>query len=393
MDRYFGNPRRVTILMVLLTLGGLDRLQAEDVRSDRDPRPELVRLRAHVDFLASPELAGRRGPGAVKAAEYIAEGFRKAGLEPLFDGGFFQEIPDREPGQVQGRNVGAKLVGSDPKLRDEWIIVSAHYDHLGTRGGVIYPGADDNASGVAMLLETARCFAEREARPRRSVMFVSFDLEEVGLFGSRYFAEHPPAPLDAIALFVTADMIGRALGGVCTDQVFAIGSEHSPAVQPWIESAAEGEPVTVGTVGADLLLIDRSDYGPFRARKVPFLFFSTGESPLYHTPEDKPETLDYPKLQAISRVIEKLARRASDSESRPRWTDIPEHPRGEARALRSVMETLLANKEQLAIGGYQVFLMRNTLRTLETAIARGSFTPGERTAVLRVARLVLFTVL
>src|SRR5262249_32677577 len=140
-------------------------------------------------------------------------------------------------------------------------------------------------------------------RPRRSVMFVGFDLEEVGLFGSRYFIEHMPVPLERVKLILTADMIGRALGGVCTSQVFVMGSEHAPGLRPWIESSARGEPVAVGLLGSDLLVMNRSDYGPFRARKVPYLFFSTGENPRYHSPDDTAETLDYPKLAAISRVI------------------------------------------------------------------------------------------
>ena len=93
--------------------------------------------------------------------------------------------------------------------------MSAHFDHLGVRSGVLFPGADDNASGVAMMLEVARSLTLSAEPPKRSVMFLGFDLEEIGLFGSRYFVEHPPVPLDRVALFITADMIGRALGGVC----------------------------------------------------------------------------------------------------------------------------------------------------------------------------------
>ena len=103
---------------------------------------------------------------------------------------------------------------------------------------MLYPGADDNASGVAMMLEVARCLAAAPERPRRSVMFVGFDLEEIGLWGSRYFVEHPPVPLERVALFVTADMIGRSLGGVCDPYVFVMGTEHAPGLRPWIERAA-----------------------------------------------------------------------------------------------------------------------------------------------------------
>ena len=104
------------------------------------PVPELDRLKAHVVTLASPEYGGRRGEGGIKAAEYVEAAFRDLGLAPLFDDGYRQPIPGREPDRVLGRNVGAKLVGSDPELRDEWIIVAAHFDHLGVRNGVLYPG-------------------------------------------------------------------------------------------------------------------------------------------------------------------------------------------------------------------------------------------------------------
>ena len=119
-------------------------------------------------------------------------------------------------------------------------------------------------------------------------MFIGFDLEEDGLFGSRYFVEHPPVPLDRVKLFVTADMIGRSLGGVCDAVRLRHGDRARARPPPLDREAAAGEPVTVGLLGSDLLLLDRSDYGPFRSRKVPYLFFSTGENPLYHTPATWP---------------------------------------------------------------------------------------------------------
>ncbi len=283
------------------------------------------------------------------------------------------------------------LRGVDPKLRDEWIVVSAHYDHLGTRGNVVFPGADDNASGVAMMIEVARSLAEAKEKPRRSVMFLGFDLEEVGLFGSRYFVEHAPVPLGKIALFVTADMIGRALGGVCTPYVFVIGTEHAPDLRPWIDRAALGRPVTVGLLGSDLLLLDRSDYGPFRARKVPYLFFSTGENPLDHTPRDTPDSLDYPKLEAISRLILGVTTQAANSDHVPGWAATVENPPSEAATIRDVLRTLLDHRDTLKIGPAQVLLMSNTLRSLDAIVARGKMTPEERTGVVRVARIILLS--
>jgi hypothetical protein len=357
------------------------------------PEPEEARLRAEVATLASPAFEGRRGEGGKKAASYLAEAFQGLKLEPLFDGKFVQPIPDKELGDVLGRNVGAILRGSDPSLREEWIVVSAHFDHLGVRGGVLYPGADDNASGLAMMLEVARSLVNAPEKPRRSLMFVGFDLEEDGLYGSRYFVEHSPVPMSRIALFLTADMIGRSLGGVCDPYVFVMGSEHAPGLRPWITEAAAGRAVTVGMLGSDITILDRSDYGPFRARKVPYLFFSTGENPTYHTPRDVPETLDYPKLEAISRVILGVVRRAASAEAVPGWSPVPDNPLSEAVTIRDVLRRLLENRDRLQIGGTQAIMMTNTLRRLDEIVARGAITPSERAGMVTMARIVMLSVL
>jgi hypothetical protein len=355
--------------------------------------PEELRLRSEVATLASPDYAGRSGEGGRKAAAYLVSRFQELGLEPLFEDSYEQPIPDQAPGREQGRNVGARLRGSDPQRRDEWIILSANYDHLGVRGGVLYPGADDNASGVAMMLEVARDLIRRAGATPRSVMFVGFDLEEVGLFGSRYFVEHPPVPLDRVKLFITADMIGRALGGVCTSNVFVMGTEHAPALRPWVEAAAQGEPLSVGLLGSDLLVLNRSDYGPFRARRIPYLFFSTGENPRYHSPSDTAETLDYAKLASITRLIDHVVRQAAETPALPAWTAVPDNSLAEAVAVRDVLKTLLEHRAELKIAPAQSLLMTNTLRGLDAIVARGVITPAERTTMVNVARIVLLSVL
>jgi hypothetical protein len=243
------------------------------------------------------------------------------------------------------------------------------------------------------MLEVARALVQAPGgqRPGRSVMFIGFDLEEVGLFGSRYFVEHPPVPLGRVKLFVTADMIGRSLGGVCASNVFVMGSEHAPGLRPWIESSARGEPVTVGLLGSDVLLLDRSDYGPFRARKVPYLFFSTGENPLYHSPNDRPETLDYEKLAAVSRVILSIVRQSAAADSLPVWEPVPDNPIAEAVTIRDILRILLEHRAKLKIVPVQALLMTNTLRSLDVIVERGTITPSERTGMVNVARLVLFS--
>jgi hypothetical protein len=343
--------------------------------------------------LSAADFAGRSGAGGEKAAAYLGDRFRALALEPLFDGGFVQPIPGKEPGTVQGRNVGARLRGSDPGLRDQWVIVAAHFDHLGVRGGKLYPGADDNASGVAMMLEVARSIVRAPAPPKRSLMFIGFDLEEPGLFGSRYFVAHSPVPLERIALFITADMIGRALAGVCASHVFVIGTEHAPQLRPWIDEGARGRPLAVGILGADLLVLNRSDYGPFRTRGIPFLFFTTGENPRYHTPDDTPDTLDYPKLTQISRMICQVVVKASDAPSLPRWRSVPDHPFAEAVTIRDVLDIISKHGDQLKIGRPQLFLINNTLSLLDGIVARGTITPEERVRVIQASRLILLTVL
>jgi hypothetical protein len=356
------------------------------------PYPERAALREHVATLASAEFQGRSGAGGQMTADYLMTAFMDLGLEPLFDGGYTQPIPGRAPNQELGRNVGARLVGSDPNLRDEWIILSAHFDHLGVTNGVLFPGADDNASGVAMLLETARCLSESPEKPKRSIMFIGFDLEEIGLFGSRYFIEHAPVPLDQIKLFLTADMIGRSLGGVCESYLFVIGSEHAPALRTWIQEASTDRPLTLGILGTDIVGT-RSDYGPFRHRKIPYLFFSTGENPHYHRPSDTADTLNYSKLEVISRLILDVVRRATSAESLPGWSDQPEYAFNEVVTMRDVIRTLLDHRDELQIHPPQTLLMRNTLRNLDAIVERGTIRPGERGALVRVAQLVLISVL
>jgi Peptidase family M28 len=390
------NRRRRMLPLALAVWAACGALESPASRGGDEagsPRPEQARLRRVVETLASPEFGGRSGAGGEKAAAYLVDQFRALELEGLFGGEYTQVIPGKEPNTLIGRNVGAMLRGSDPTLRDRWIIVAAHFDHLGIRGGKLYPGADDNASGVAMMLEVARCVTRSTAPPGRSIMFIGFDLEENGLFGSRYFVAHPPVPLERVSLFVTADMIGRALAGVCDDHVFVMGTEHAPGLRPWIHQAGQGRRLTIDVLGSDILVLNRSDYGPFRSRGIPFLFFTTGENPCYHTPRDTPDTLDYPKLTDIAQMIHQVVRTALDAPDVPRWQAQPDNPMAEAVAIRDVLRILSRNGESLKIGIAQAYVIKSTLALLDEIVQRGTITPDERARVIQGARIVLFTVL
>ncbi|MFW6124723.1 MAG: M28 family metallopeptidase [Pirellulales bacterium] len=350
-------------------------------------------VRPHVERLASRAFGGRRGLGGARAALYIADHFYRLGLEPLFDTGYFQPIPaygSAADERALGRNVGAWLPGSDPDLRHQYVILSAHYDHLGMPGGRLYPGADDNASGVAMLLEVARSLAALPPPPC-SILLVAFDLEEAGLWGSRWFAAHPPRPLDEVRLFITADMIGRSLGALAEDYVFVLGSEHAPPLRDLVARCDTDPSLKVALLGTDLIGT-RSDYGPFRARRVPYLFFSTGEHPDYHQPTDTPEKVDYEKLARVSQLMYGVTLEAARAPDRPDWIDRPEPDLVEVRAVHGILTDVLAHDGPAALEGMQRRLVTNTHATLEHILRRGTITAAERRWLARVSLLLLATV-
>jgi hypothetical protein len=190
--------------------------------------PESYQILADVRYLASDELGGRMlgSPGADSAAQFIARHFAQAGLQPSSQGGFqtfdvskdAPAVAQARLGMVSGRNVIGVLPGRDPVLRNEIVIVGAHYDHLGLGGpgsgaldpdvlGQVHNGADDNASGTAALIHIASRLAMQP--PARTVVFIAFSGEELGLLGSAYYVKHPLYPLANTIAMVNMDMIGR----------------------------------------------------------------------------------------------------------------------------------------------------------------------------------------
>ena len=186
-----------------------------------------------------------------------------------------------------------------------------------------------------MLLEVARMLAEAGTAPKRSVAFVAFDLEERMLWGSRWFAAHPPRPLEQLKLFITADMIGRSLGDLSLPMVFVLGSEHSPQVRQTLQEVTAPDGLEVARMGIDIIGT-RSDYGPFRDRQIPFLFFSTGEHPDYHSPRDVPDRIDFVKAARVSELVLRVCKHVADSENTPEWTSDVRTDIAEAQALNRI---------------------------------------------------------
>jgi peptidase M28-like protein len=373
-----------------------------------EPAIRADQMRPHIEFLAGPEMEGRASAAKQKSREYIIERLKASKLQPLFSEpssasndklptipSFLQAIPGatNEDGAIPilGHNVGAWIPGSDPKLADEFVIVSAHYDHLGVRDGQVFAGADDNASGVAMMLEVARQMAAADTKPQRSVVFVAFDLEERMLWGSRWFAAHPPWPIERIKLFITADMIGRSLGNLPLATVFILGSEHAAELKTALDQVGTTPKLEICRLGTDLIGT-RSDYGPFRDREIPYLFFSTGEHPDYHTPRDTPDKIDYEKAARIASLVLKLTRHVADAEHAPVWTEAAQGDLDEPRALHRITTLLLESEKQRPLTGTQRFMVTNVHNRTQQILKADKMSADDRTWLIRMSQLLLLSV-
>jgi hypothetical protein len=227
----------------------------------------------------------------------VRDALRAGGLDPVE--------------QAIGRSKGANLIATLPGDVDRWILVGAHYDHLGPN----YPGADDNAAAVAILVDVARGLAKKRA-DGRGVIVAAFDAEEppwflTGEMGSAYFTKHPTIPLEKIDTMVCMDLVGHALGpdmlpGSVRNTVFALGAERSVGTPAIVDGIVE-EGVVMRRADAEIIP-PLSDYDAFWKREVPFLFLTCGRSARYHTPQDTPEHLDWAKMKALSRWLEHFVR-------------------------------------------------------------------------------------
>jgi aminopeptidase N len=278
--------------------------------AELNPVFNSVRMLDHVKYLASEELAGRMPgtPGVEKAAEYIAEQFKAAGLEPGGDNGsWFQEFtiengPQGKP--VTTRNVVAVLPGTNPDMAGESAVLCAHYDHLGTgwpdaregNEGKIHYGADDNASGVSVMLELAATLG-KTLKPQRSIIFVAFSGEEAGLLGSRYYVKNSKTyPADKIIGALNLDTVGRlannkllVLNGSSAREwrFIFMGSSYVTGV--------ESEVVTQE--------LDASDQVAFIEAGIPAVQFFSGPNPGYHSPEDTYDKIDGDGLVKVAAFV------------------------------------------------------------------------------------------
>ncbi len=275
-------------------------------------------LRADVFYLASDALAGRDegSAGGLAAQAYVVERFKKCGIRPL--GAEYTQPIDGLPGAA---NLLGLIPGSDPALRDRYLILSAHHDHIGVCGpdGEICTGADDNAAAVALVLSVGCALASAPKPPARSVLIATWDAEEPPTFltsrmGSRAFVEHPPIPLASIDLALVLDLVGSDLWPGFPGHML-MGAEHSASLSALIDATPHDPALEVRRVGLHLAEETPlghqawSDYDPFRNAGVPFLFLSNGQNKRYHTPDDRPEHINFPKLAAEADFVLSLMQR------------------------------------------------------------------------------------
>ncbi|HYU79066.1 MAG TPA: M20/M25/M40 family metallo-hydrolase [Vicinamibacterales bacterium] len=313
--------RRLVVLSVLaaafLYLGtatwveerGLDAQRASRVPAELQSAPHLdgESLLATVKTLASPEYEGRRTgtAGGIKARRWIADRMQAIGLESF--GGKYVFPLSFTHSSIKG------LVSPNGQYRTEYsdaanvlglckgtaaapeaIVMSAHYDHLGVRDGAMYPGADDNASGVAVMLATAeQC---RRSPFRHDVVFAAFDGEELGLQGAKAFLAAPPIPRERIGLEVNLDMVSRS----DRRELFAAGTYHWPQTKPALEQVARRAPIKllfghdkpVSIAGRVEDWTNASDHGPFNTAKIPFVYFGVEDHADYHQPSDTADKIN-----------------------------------------------------------------------------------------------------
>jgi Zn-dependent M28 family amino/carboxypeptidase len=223
-------------------------------------------------------------------------------------------------------NVIAELPGSDSQLKNEWVVIGAHYDHLGlgdehslsqSQIGQIHHGADDNASGTSGVLEIARLASQHKLAFKRSILFMTFAGEEDGLLGSAYFVNHPTVPLNSIVAMINMDMIGR----VTNNHLNVLGVGTSPDFKSWIEEFNK-------TVGMELTFSgsshDGSDHISFDGKHIPILFFFSGLHSDYHRPSDTADKINSDGAVSVLKLVAMSTERLANASKRPQYTAVPE---------------------------------------------------------------------
>ncbi len=321
-------PRRaqwsVTVfgaLLGLICLTASVRAQEEPTAFERGFQSILAKdAKQHVDTLASDTFEGRHTGtrGGHAASIYIAQQLRKCDLQSAVSPTtYFQEFGN------ESRNILALLPGSDPELKKEFILIGAHYDHVGygnsqtSNGpvGYIHNGADDNASGVSTILEIAQAWHVSGERPRRSIIFALWDGEEHGLLGSKHWIANPCCPLPALRLVVNMDMVGRLKENAAIE---VTGVRTMTGLRRRLSHHNQHTNLRFNFAW---IVEDNSDHWTFYEKRFPFIMPFTGFHDDYHRPSDDVDKVNFVGIQNIGRWIYGVTRDLANDPDLPRFRD------------------------------------------------------------------------
>lgn len=297
--------------MRTLTITGMAVLSAAAIfiSNEAGAQTRAERLTSHVYYMASDSLKGRKAGSedAMKAATYLIGQYEAMGVKPYFDSWFMPFMGGRY------QNVVGVIEGTDPVLKNEYIVLGAHYDHLGVKNGKVYNGADDNASGSAMLVEVARALMQDRESLRRTVVIAAFDAEELGLFGSNALSDTLVASIgkDAIKLMMSMDMVGwyKTSGKLVLQGYATIRNGKS-----LLMAESEKFDINVEPKRFEKSIMGATDTRGFATKGIPTLYVTTGLKSPYHKPEDDADLIDYEGMDKITGYIASLAEEIASDE-------------------------------------------------------------------------------
>jgi hypothetical protein len=317
---------------LLLVLVGRPETSAAELNAAFNSITRLE-LKTYIDVLADDRFEGREAGsrGGRAAGAYLAKRLKEFGLTPAGDrGGYYQAFLG------DCRNVLGVLKGSHPDLKDEYVLIGAHYDHVGYGTaensfgprGYIHNGADDNASGVAALLEVIGAFQTLGEAPKRSVLLALWDGEEKGLLGSKHWVANPTVPIGDVVFAIHADMIGRLRGR----ELKVIGTRTSRGLRRLVSRQNQATDLVVDFPWE---MTTNSDHHTFYTKGIPVLMLHTGLHEDFHRPSDDPHKIDHAGTQLVARLLFSLA---MDLANRPALNSFRSESRDERPSDRTAFE-------------------------------------------------------
>lgn len=331
---------------------GIREIVRQSLKSKSTPRTEAVpsdstgilkyitedKMKEILEYIASDELEGRCGgtEGEKKATEYYAKIYKEAGLKPVGDKDddgnptYFQKV--RLNSKFTGRNTIALLEGTDPELKNEYVVVGGHHDHLGKQsvsplklqmlGGKkgddeIFNGADDNGSGSTTIATLAFAFGKAKFKPKRSIVFMTFTGEEWGLVGSAFYTKHPIFPLDKTVAMINLDMVGRNGDKPCAIQGY--GADKAGILEQYIKESVEATGMKAKLQKTAEIMGGDSDHSSFIAAGVPAIFFFTGTHRDYHKVTDHVDKIDFGPMATIGKTTAEIMWRLACQEAKPEF--------------------------------------------------------------------------